>query len=65
MQPERIQDDAWTDYLFATSNLRGAARYFICHAQGCGMWFSVGFDTTTHSVRDPLPLDVGIESGAK
>ena len=65
IRPEIIEDDAWTDYLFGTSNLRGPARYFICHAQGCGMWFTVGFDTTTHGVRDPLPLVAGIESGVK
>lgn len=60
--PELLDDEAWANYLFARRNLCGAARYRVCHSTGCGMWFSLQFDTRTHAAVEPRPLD-GNEEG--
>ena len=50
-------DEAWLEYLYQTDNQRGVLTEYWCHEKGCGEWFTLRRDTTTHELvdRDPEP----------
>jgi sarcosine oxidase subunit delta len=43
-------DQEWGEYLFFRDNPKGVHRERWCHAYGCGQWFNIARDTTTHEV---------------
>jgi sarcosine oxidase subunit delta len=52
VRPSPSVDDAvWTRYLFARDNPAGVHHERWLHAYGCGLWFDVARDTTTHEFR--------------
>lgn len=44
-------DREWTQYLYTRANTKGAYRERWLHSFGCGRWFNVLRDTTTHEIR--------------
>ena len=49
--PERVGDAEWADYLFVRDNPKGLLYERWLHLHGCGRWFNVARDTTTHEIR--------------
>ncbi len=45
-----VSDATWADYLHGRDNRRGPARERWCHAAGCGQWFNLERDTTSHRI---------------
>ena len=43
-------DAEWADYLFTRDNPKGVHFERWCHTFGCGRWFNVARDTTTHRI---------------
>lgn len=43
-------DPEWTQYLYHRANTKGPYRERWLHSFGCGRWFNVLRDTTTHEV---------------
>jgi len=48
--PLSCSDDEWTGYLFFRRNPKGAHAERWRHTDGCGLWFNVLRDTTTHAI---------------
>jgi heterotetrameric sarcosine oxidase delta subunit len=44
-------DREWTHYLFHRENPKGPHRELWLHSYGCGRWFNVIRDTTTHAIQ--------------
>lgn len=40
----------WAQYLYHRTNAKGPGRELWCHAGGCGAWFVITRDSTTHEV---------------
>jgi sarcosine oxidase, subunit delta len=51
LDPERVNDAVWTDYLFMRTNVKGVLAEQWCCTFGCGQWFKVWRDTVTHELR--------------
>lgn len=45
-----VDDVTWTKYLFTRENPVGIHYERWLHASGCGLWFNVSRDTTTHEI---------------
>lgn len=45
-----VDDVTWTKYLFARENPVDIHYERWLHAYGCGLWFNVARDTTTHEI---------------
>jgi len=43
-------DEAWGEYLFFRENPKGLHHERWRHAYGCGQWFNVARNTTTHEI---------------
>jgi len=43
-------DEEWACYLFVRSNPKGEHAERWCHSFGCGQWFNVIRNTTTHEI---------------
>jgi heterotetrameric sarcosine oxidase delta subunit len=43
-------DSEWADYLFYKDNSKGMHYERWLHAYGCGRWFNVARDTSTHEI---------------
>jgi heterotetrameric sarcosine oxidase delta subunit len=51
MRPELSSSDReWTRYIYYRDNLKGPYRERWLHTFGCGRWFNMLRDTTTHEV---------------
>ena len=56
-----VDDSTWSEYLFIRTNPLGVHLERWLHAYGCGQWFNVARNTTTHQVLavyamgDPKP----------
>ena len=48
--PANAGDQAWAEYLFYRTNLKGAQAERWCHSFGCGQWFNVVRNTSTHEI---------------
>ncbi len=48
--PDKLDDDAWADFLFHRTNPKGAHRERWMHAHGCRRWFNVERDTVSHAI---------------
>lgn len=46
----QVLDEAWYDYVYLRTNLRGPHNEFWHHTLGCDQWIKVTRDTLTHSV---------------
>lgn len=47
----------WADYMFFRNNPRGVQFERWRHSFGCGEWFNVARDTTTHRIYAVYPMD--------
>ncbi|MDP9014776.1 MAG: sarcosine oxidase subunit delta [Pseudomonadota bacterium] len=45
--PAEVDDQAWTDFLYMRSNVKGVYAERWRHARGCGRFFNALRDTTT------------------
>ena len=50
LDPSKLSDEAWADYLFMRTNPRGKHRERWMHAHGCRRWFNMERDTVTHEI---------------
>ena len=46
-RPAELDDQAWTDFLYMRSNVKGPYAERWRHARGCGQFFNAVRDTTT------------------
>jgi len=59
--PPDADDATWTSYLFTRENPAGVHLERWLHTYGCGRWFNVARDTSTHAILksyamgDPAP----------
>jgi sarcosine oxidase subunit delta len=51
LEPEKLTDEAWGDYVFMRHNTRGSHREQWLHAHGCRRWFIVQRDTLTYNIE--------------
>jgi sarcosine oxidase, subunit delta len=49
LEPEKLSDREWGEYLFMRRNPRGAHREQWFHAHGCRRWFKATRDTVTYT----------------
>ena len=49
--PDALDDDAWSAYLFVRANPKGRFAERWCHSTGCRRWFNVIRDTATYEVQ--------------
>jgi len=54
--PPDVDDATWTAYLFNRENPTGVHFERWVHAYGCGRWFNVARDTTTHAIIKAYPM---------
>jgi sarcosine oxidase subunit delta len=47
VNPAELDDQAWTDFLYMRSNIKGVCAERWRHARGCGRFFNALRDTTT------------------
>lgn len=52
VEPEKLSDREWGDYLFMRKNPRGVHREQWLHAHGCRRWFVVTRDTVSYQIHD-------------
>lgn len=45
-----VDDATWSKYLYVRRNEKGPHRELWCHSGGCGQWFTMERDTTTHAI---------------
>jgi sarcosine oxidase, subunit delta len=50
-------DRDWTRYLYHRQNAKGPYRERWLHSFGCGRWFHVLRDTTTHEILEVYLMD--------
>ena len=67
--PAQCSDAQWRDYLFTRANPRGVHHERWCHTYGCGQWFVMARDTSTHVILSvakdlEIPRDARNDSGA-
>ena len=61
LEPEKLSDEEWADYLFMRDNVKGKHREQWCHSAGCRRWFNAVRDTLTYEFgesykpTDPKP----------
>lgn len=48
---EEVSAEVWANYLFMRENPKGLHYERWCHSHGCGRWFNVARDTTSHEIR--------------
>lgn len=60
--PAATSDAEWADYLFYRDNLQGPSFERWHHRFGCGLWFNIARDSSTHQIlsvygiTDPRPV---------
>lgn len=57
LEPEKVSDLQWTEYLFMRMNPKGLLGEQWCCAFGCGQWFKVRRDSVTHEIREVVRFD--------
>ncbi len=50
LEPEKLSDAAWGDYVFMRKNPKGVHYERWMHAKGCRRYFNVARDTVTHEI---------------
>lgn len=61
--PADCDDETWGRYLFFRDNPRGLLAERWRHTFGCGQWFGLVRDTTTHAVLDAADRVDAAEGG--
>ncbi|CAN7601031.1 sarcosine oxidase subunit delta [Trinickia sp. LjRoot230] len=56
LEPEKLSDREWGEYLFMRSNPRGVHREQWLHAQGCRRWFKATRDAVTYAFHGYEPF---------
>lgn len=56
LDPFKLSDAEWADYLFMRKNSRGAHKELWHHSQGCRRWFGVERDTVTYKIAASYEL---------
>ena len=51
LEPEKLSDAEWADYLFMRKNPKGTHREQWLHAAGCRRYFNVERDTATYEIK--------------
>ena len=51
LEPEKLNDREWGDYLFMRKNPRGVHREQWLHTQGCRRWFMATRDTVSYAIH--------------
>lgn len=51
LEPEKLSDQEWAEYLFYRKNTRGLHREQWNHSAGCRQWFNVERDTVTYQIK--------------
>ena len=51
LQPEKLSDEQWADYLFYRKNLRGRHLEQWNHSAGCRRFFNTERDTVTNEIK--------------
>ena len=51
LEPDRLTDEEWADYLFMRKNPRGRHLEQWVHVHGCRQWFNAERDTVTGEIR--------------
>ncbi|MGC4251357.1 MAG: sarcosine oxidase subunit delta [Sphingobium sp.] len=65
--PETVSDETWSRYLYERDNPRGVHSERWLHRYGCGRWFNMLRDTTSHKIlviyqmHEPRPSLSGAE----
>jgi sarcosine oxidase, subunit delta len=54
-QPNDLDDQAWSEYLFMRDNPRGRFAERWSHSAGCRRWFTTIRDTATNEMRPETP----------
>ena len=57
LEPDRLSDEQWTEYLFMRTNPKGLMWEQWCCADGCGQWFKVRRDSVGHEIREVRRFD--------
>jgi sarcosine oxidase subunit delta len=55
--PRQVSDAAWGEYLYVRQNIKGAQAERWRHVHGCGQWFNMIRDTTTHQIIAVYRMD--------
>jgi len=55
-------DHEWTYYLYHRENTKGPYRERWLHGFGCGRWFNVLRDTTTHAILEVYLMSRSVAS---
>lgn len=70
--PEAVTDETWGAYLFVRQNPRGTHAERWVHRFGCGRWFNMLRNTSTHQIQavyqmhEPIPgTDTDAKRGAQ
>lgn len=61
--PGHATDAEWARVLFYRANPAGALTERWVHVHGCGQWFEVVRDTSTHEIFESRPLRPTPENG--
>jgi len=48
--PDELDDRQWAEFLFLRRNEKGWRRERWRHSSGCGRWFNLRRNTTTHEI---------------
>lgn len=51
LEPEKLTDREWGDYVFMRHNKRGTHREQWLHAHGCRRWFIAERDTVSYAFK--------------
>lgn len=62
LAPETLNDQAWGDYLFMRSNLKGRIREQWQHSFGCRRWFVVERNNVTYQIFQTTTIETPKES---
>ncbi|MCY4192545.1 MAG: sarcosine oxidase subunit delta [Rhodospirillaceae bacterium] len=62
--PEKLSDSEWADYVFFRTNTKGRFKERWVHTHGCGRWFKIVRNTTTHEHGD-VTVFGGVEPEAE
>lgn len=49
--PQALDDRAWSNYLYNSTNHKGWVREWWWHLYGCETWFSLERNTVSHEIR--------------
>ena len=51
LEPQKLSDEEWADYLFMRKNPKGLHREQWLHAAGCRRYFNAERDTVTYRIN--------------